>query len=132
MKFNSKDKLFIICCISILFISIFTLCYYLFPYQGLRYDSEAFYPVVSEHSLIELNENTTVSQNFNSENIHLKGLKYYVIKGESEITGSLHVSIMDNDRNLILDREVPFTDIQNAEWYSDYFSLTLKKIIYIE
>ncbi|WP_342756438.1 hypothetical protein [Kineothrix sedimenti] len=127
MKFNSKDKLFIICCISILFISIFTLCYYLFPYQGLRYDSEAFYPVVSEHSLIELNENTTVSQNFNSENIHLKGLKYYVIKGESEITGSLHVSIMDNDRNLILDREVPFTDIQNAEWYSDYFSLTLKK-----
>ncbi len=127
MNFNSKDKLFIICCISILFISIFTLCYYLFPYQGLRYDSEAFYPVVSEHSLIELNENTTVSQNFKSENIHLKGLKYYVIKGESEITGSLHVSIMDNDRNLLLDRKVPFSDIQNAEWYSDYFSLTLKK-----
>lgn len=127
MKFNFKDKLFIICCISILFISIFTLCYYLFPYQGLRYDSEAFYPVVSEHSLIELNENTTVSQNFNSKNIHLKGLKYYVIKGESEITGSLHISIMDDDRNLILDRKVPFSNIQNAEWYSDYFSLTLKK-----
>lgn len=127
MKFNSKGKFFIICCISVIFISIFTLCYYLFPYQGLRYDSEVFYPVVSEHSLIELNDNTIVSQSFNSENIHLKGLKYYLIKSESEITGSLHISIMDDDNNLILDRSISLSDIGNAEWYSDYFSLTLKK-----
>ena len=125
MKFKSKDKLLIICSISIFFISIFTLCYYLFPYQGLRYSSEAFYPVVHEHSLVELNENTTISQKFKSENIHLKGLKYYIIKGESE-TGSLHITI-DDGGNLLLDREVPLTDIENAEWYSDHFSLTLKK-----
>ena len=103
MKFNTKDKIIITICASILFISIFTLCYYLFPYQGLRYDSEVFYPVVSEHTLVELNENTIVSQNFSSEKIHLKGLKYYVIKGESEISGSLHVSILENN-NIILDR----------------------------
>lgn len=127
MKFNSKDKLLIICCISILFISIFTLCYYLFPYQGLRYGSETFLPVVSEHSLAELNENTTISQDFKSDNIHLKGLKYYIIKGESEVFGFLHISIMDDDSNLLLDKKVPFTDIKNAEWYSDYFSLTLEK-----
>lgn len=127
MRLNSKDKFFIICCFSVLFIGIFTLCYYLFPYQGLRYGSEAFLPVVNEHSLVELNENTTVSQKFKSDNIHLKGLKYYIIKGETETSGSLHVSIMDDDNNLLLEREVPFTDIVNAEWYSDYFSLTLEK-----
>ncbi len=127
MKFNSKDKLYIICCISILFIGIFALCYYLFPYQGLRYSNEAYYPVVSEHSLIELNEDTTVSQNFSSENIHLKGLKYYIIKEESDAVGYLHVSIRDDNSNLMEDRQILLSDIQNAEWSSDYFPLTLKK-----
>lgn len=127
MKYSSKDKIIIACSIVFTFISIFTLCYYLFPSQGLRYSSESATATVGEHSLIELNEDNVIVQNFKSDNIHLKGMKYYIINGVDDKTGMFHMILSDTKGNLIVDSEIPLSDIPNADWYTDHFDVTLKK-----
>lgn len=127
MKYSSKDKTILACSLLFTFISVFILCYYLFPSQGLRYSSEYTFASVGEHSLIELNEQNVLIQNFKSENIHLKGFKYYLIHSEENKTGTFHMTLSDAKGNIILNRDIPLADIPNADWYSDRFDVTLKK-----
>lgn len=108
----------------ILSLFLILLGYYLWIEQGLWYSYSNYYPRVNEHRLVELNEETTIIQEFASDNIHFKGLQYYLLN--ADITGRLHIEINDK-KGVIADREIEFSQINNAEWYYDFFYLKLKR-----
>lgn len=108
---------------------VFGICllwYYLWPYQGLRYSCENEYPAVNNHVLVELGEGRDIVQEFQTENIHFKGLQYYLIR-EPEQEGTFCVEISDSEGNMIAKREIALPEIGNGEWYYDFFNATLDK-----
>lgn len=125
MKKKFKEYKGIICTGVLLLVGIFLLGYYIWVYQGLRYSYENHYPTVNEHSLIELNEETVIVQEFKTDNIHLKGFQYYLIK-DSDTVGTFHVELGQGEE-ILIKREIPLQEINSGEWYFDFFDETLRK-----
>ncbi|WP_285946546.1 hypothetical protein [Thomasclavelia cocleata] len=108
----------------VLLLFLVLLGHYLWIGQGLQYSYSNYYPLVNEHELVELDEGTTIIQEFVSDNIHLKGLQYYLL--DTDVAGQLHIEISD-DKRVVAEQEIEFSKMSNAEWYYDFFYLKLKR-----